>query len=64
VGHLGAVTIDDILSLASTLEEVSLQFGRAIEPGRAVEAAERAGHAVEANRPSPRDAVAGVPAGG
>jgi aspartate aminotransferase-like enzyme len=43
VGHLGAVTIDDILSLAATLEEASLRFGRAVEPGRALEAAERAG---------------------
>jgi aspartate aminotransferase-like enzyme len=50
VGHLGAVTVDDILSLAATLEEVSLQFGREIQPGRAIEAAERA--AVEVQRAS------------
>jgi aspartate aminotransferase-like enzyme len=42
VGHLGAVTLEDILGLTATLEEVSLQFGREIQPGRAVEAAERA----------------------
>jgi aspartate aminotransferase-like enzyme len=42
VGHLGAVTVDDILAL-----KVSLTFGRDVEPGRAVEAAERA--AVEAH---------------
>jgi aspartate aminotransferase-like enzyme len=47
VGHLGAVTVDDILGLMATLEEVSIQFGRDVEPGRAVAEAERA--AVEAH---------------
>lgn len=42
VGHLGAVTIEDILGLVSTMEEVSLEFGRDIVPGRAVAAAEQA----------------------
>jgi aspartate aminotransferase-like enzyme len=47
VGHLGAVSVDDILGLMATLEEVSIQFGRDVAPGRAVAAAERA--AVEAH---------------
>ena len=47
VGHLGAVAVEDILGLMATLEEVSLQFGRDVAPGRAVAEAERA--AVEAH---------------
>ena len=47
VGHLGAVSVDDILGAMATLEEVSLQFGREVVPGRAVAEAERA--AVEAH---------------
>lgn len=47
VGHLGAVAVDDILGLMATLEEVSIQFGRDIVPGRAVAESERA--AVEAH---------------
>jgi len=42
VGHLGAVSVDDILGAMATLEEVSIQFGRDVVPGHAVEAAERA----------------------
>ncbi len=42
VGHLGAVAVDDILGLMATLEEVSIQFGRDVVPGRAVAEAERA----------------------
>jgi aspartate aminotransferase-like enzyme len=42
VGHLGAVTVDDILGLMATLEEVSLEFGRDVVHGRAVSEAERA----------------------
>jgi aspartate aminotransferase-like enzyme len=42
VGHLGEVSVDDILGLMATLEEVSLEFGREVEPGRAVAEAERA----------------------
>jgi aspartate aminotransferase-like enzyme len=47
VGHLGAVAVDDILGLMATLEEVSIEFGRDVLPGRAVGDAERA--AVEAH---------------
>ena len=68
VGHLGAVTIDDILGLTATLEEVSLEFGRDVEPGRAVEAAERAAidaHGLGAGgHTEAAAAVAGAPAAG
>jgi aspartate aminotransferase-like enzyme len=42
VGHLGSVTIDEILGAIATLEEVSVAFGRPVEPGAAVAAAQRA----------------------
>jgi aspartate aminotransferase-like enzyme len=50
VGHLGAVTVDDILACMATLEQVSAEFGRDVEPGRAVAAAEQAAMAVSAPR--------------
>jgi aspartate aminotransferase-like enzyme len=62
VGHLGAVTIEDILGVMATLEEVSLEFGRDVVPGRGVAAAERA--AVEAGHPGATTAVAGALAAG
>ncbi len=46
VGHLGAVTLDDILGLMAVLEEVSRAFGRPVEGGAAVAAAQRAALAV------------------
>jgi aspartate aminotransferase-like enzyme len=42
LGHLGSVTLDEILGAISTLEIVSLAHGRSIEPGAAVGAAQRA----------------------
>lgn len=42
LGHLGSVTIEEILGAFSTLEIVSLMNGRTIEPGAAVAAAQRA----------------------
>jgi len=42
VGHLGSVTVEEILGAMSTLEIASLTFGRAVEPGAAVAAAQRA----------------------
>jgi aspartate aminotransferase-like enzyme len=47
LGHLGSVTIEEILGAVATLESVSLLHGRPIEPGAAVAAAQRA--ALEAN---------------
>lgn len=42
LGHLGSVTVEEILGAMSTLEIVSLQQGRPVEPGAAVGAAQRA----------------------
>jgi aspartate aminotransferase-like enzyme len=43
LGHLGSVTLEEILGAFSTLEIVSLEAGRPVEPGAAVAAAQRAG---------------------
>jgi aspartate aminotransferase-like enzyme len=43
VGHLGTVTLDEILACIGVLEEVSLIHGRDVVPGTAVAAAQRAG---------------------
>jgi aspartate aminotransferase-like enzyme len=40
VGHLGSVTVDEILGAIATLEAVSVQFGRPVEIGSAVAAAQ------------------------
>ncbi len=42
VGHLGSVVLDEILGVMAVLEEVSVRFGRPVEPGAAVAAAQRA----------------------
>jgi aspartate aminotransferase-like enzyme len=42
LGHLGSVTVEEILGAFHTLEIVSLQHGRSVEPGAAVGAAQRA----------------------
>lgn len=42
VGHLGSVTLEEILDALATLEAVSLDWGRKVETGAAVAAAERA----------------------
>jgi aspartate aminotransferase-like enzyme len=42
VGHLGSVTLGEILDALSVLEEVSLGAGRPVVPGGAVAAAQRA----------------------
>jgi aspartate aminotransferase-like enzyme len=43
VGHLGTVTLDEILGAIGVLEEVSLLHGRDVVPGSGVAAAQRAG---------------------
>jgi aspartate aminotransferase-like enzyme len=40
LGHLGSVTIEEILGAMSVLEFVSIQTGRAVQPGSAVAAAQ------------------------
>jgi aspartate aminotransferase-like enzyme len=47
LGHLGSVTLEEILGAMSTLEIVSLQYGRPVEPGATVAAAQRAALAQE-----------------
>jgi aspartate aminotransferase-like enzyme len=40
VGHLGSVTVEEILGAMSTLEIVSIGSGRPVRPGSAVAAAQ------------------------
>jgi aspartate aminotransferase-like enzyme len=40
LGHLGSVTLEEILGAMSVLEFVSIAFGRPVRPGSAVAAAE------------------------
>jgi aspartate aminotransferase-like enzyme len=47
LGHLGSVTVDEILGVIAVLERVSLEQGRRIEPGQAVAAAQAAALAVQ-----------------
>jgi aspartate aminotransferase-like enzyme len=42
VGHLGSVTVDEIVDAMETLEAVSIEFGRDVTPGAAADAARRA----------------------
>lgn len=42
LGHLGSVTLGEILDAIGVLEEVSLEQGRPVEAGKAVAAAQRA----------------------
>ncbi|HET7031259.1 MAG TPA: alanine--glyoxylate aminotransferase family protein [Candidatus Limnocylindrales bacterium] len=64
LGHLGSVTVDEILGAIAVLERVTLEGGRRIEPGRAVAAAQAAALAVQTGGVAPRsEAIAAtVPA--
>jgi aspartate aminotransferase-like enzyme len=42
VGHLGSVTVDEVLGAIATLEAVSIRHGRDVRPGVAVAAAQEA----------------------
>lgn len=42
VGHLGSVTLDEIVDAIETLEAVSIDFGRDVTPGKASAAAKQA----------------------
>ena len=42
LGHLGSVTVEEILGAIAMLESVSIEFGRPVEPGAAVAAGQRA----------------------
>jgi aspartate aminotransferase-like enzyme len=48
VGHLGQVTVTDILDALMTIEEVSIDLGRSVERGAAIAAADRAAAAAGA----------------
>jgi aspartate aminotransferase-like enzyme len=52
VGHLGSVTVDEILGAIATLEGVSVATGRPVEVGRAVAAAQVAAVAAGLERAS------------
>lgn len=47
LGHLGSVTVEEILGAIATIEAASLAQGRPVEPGLAVAAAQRAALATE-----------------
>ena len=57
LGHLGSVTVGEIIDTIAVLERVSLEMGRAIEPGRAVAAAQAAALAIQAGAGRPAVAV-------
>jgi aspartate aminotransferase-like enzyme len=57
LGHLGSVTVDEILGAIAVLERVSLEQGRRVEPGRAVAAAQAAALAVQTGAGQPAVAV-------
>ena len=46
LGHLGSVTLEEILGAMSVLEFVSIAFGRPVRPGSAVAAAQVAAHGI------------------
>ncbi|HTC86441.1 MAG TPA: hypothetical protein VK656_07035, partial [Candidatus Acidoferrum sp.] len=47
IGHLGTVTLDEILGCIGVIEEGLLALGRTVTPGAGVAAAQRAGLAAE-----------------
>jgi len=60
LGHLGSVTVDEILGAIAVLERVSIEQGRRIEPGLAVAAAQAAALAIQTGGSS----VTGASGGG
>jgi aspartate aminotransferase-like enzyme len=60
LGHLGSVTVDEILGAIAVLERVSVEQGRRIEPGRAVAAAQAAALAVQTGGASVPGGTAGA----
>jgi len=47
LGHLGSVTVDEILGVIAVLERVAIEQGRRIVPGQAVAAAQAAALAIQ-----------------
>ena len=62
IGHLGSVEVEEILGAIGVMEEAALRLGRAVEPGAAVAAAQRAALAVLAETSAPQAVAAGAPA--
>jgi aspartate aminotransferase-like enzyme len=62
VGHLGAVSIDDILGAIGAMEEVAIEMGRPLEPGAAVAAAAAAARDAKTAKASATAIAAAVPA--
>jgi aspartate aminotransferase-like enzyme len=64
LGHLGSVTVEDILDVIAVLERVALEEGRALDPGHAVGAAQAAALALEVpgSAATPAPGPASVPA--
>ena len=60
LGHLGSVTVDEILGAIAVLERVSVEQGRRIEPGKAVAAAQAAALAIQTGGASLPGAGPGV----
>ncbi|HEX2753855.1 MAG TPA: alanine--glyoxylate aminotransferase family protein [Candidatus Limnocylindrales bacterium] len=56
LGHLGSVTVEEILGVIAVLERVAVEQGRRIEPGRAVGAAQAAALAVQTGSSAAPDA--------
>ena len=61
LGHLGSVTLEEILGALGTLEIVSLEAGRPVQPGAAVAAAQAA--ALDSYGIATRTAPSATPAG-
>jgi aspartate aminotransferase-like enzyme len=53
MGHLGSVTVDEILDALETIEAVSIEWGRQVERGAAVAAARKAAEATGATTLQP-----------
>jgi aspartate aminotransferase-like enzyme len=56
VGHLGYVTVNDILAALDILESALLAAGRQVDPGVALAAATRAADAAGDRQPAPTGA--------
>jgi aspartate aminotransferase-like enzyme len=52
LGHLGSVTVGEVIDAIAVLERVAVEQGRRIEPGRAVAAAQAAALAVQIGTPA------------
>jgi len=64
LGHLGSVTVDEILGVIAVLERVAVEQGRRVEPGRAVAAAQAAALAIQTRGASlPGGSATGATAG-